>query len=530
MNSHDTLHPFEGLDFNWLLDSRTQTHPDKRFLTWEPFEGPGSTPPQSRHFTYAEFREQVLATARALLAQGVKAGDTVLIHLDNCPEFLFAWCGCARIGAIAVTSNTRSAADELSYFASHSQSVGVISQKGLADRLPLSGDSSLGWVVLLDDIGQKQRVPDTLPAHLSWAQFVSEGECRELPALPADPNRSISVQYTSGTTSRPKGVLFTHANALFSGRQSAMHEGLAPDDVHMIQLPLFHVNALGYSFMSALWVGASIVVQPRFSVSRFWDVALRNRCTWASMVPFCQRAIYAQGPAPEHHFRAWGMGTRDAPEAVALGVPTVSWYGMTETISHVICSAPALPSPPGSIGWVSPVYEIKVLDDDGSPTSVGGTGQLRVRGRRGVSLFKEYFNNPQATIDAFDEHGFFITGDRVTRLVCGALQFAGRDKDMLRVGGENVAASEIESIIATVPGVTEAAVVGQKDPLRDEVPVAFVLSGAPEAKHPALIDRVLATCRAKLADFKVPVRVIVVDELPRGTLEKVSKVTLRQRL
>lgn len=530
MNAPATLHPFEGLDFNWLLDSRAQAHPDKRFLTWEPFEGPGGTPPQTRHYTYAEFREQVLATARALLAQGVNPGDTVLIHLDNCPEFLFAWCGCARIGAIAVTTNTRSAADELSYFASHSQSVGVISQTGLADRLPLSAESTLGWAVLLDDIGQKQTAPAKLPAHLTWAQFIAKGEGRELPVLPADPERSISVQYTSGTTSRPKGVLFTHANALFSGRQNAIHERLAPDDVHMIQLPLFHLNALGYSFLSSLWAGASIVVQPRFSVSRFWDVALRNRCTWGSMVPFCLRAIHAQGPAPEHHFRAWGMGARDVPQALELGVPTMSWYGMTETISHVICSTPGLPSPQGSVGWVSPVYEIVVLDEDGSPTPVGGTGHLRVRGQRGVSLFKEYLNNPQATAGAFDEHGFFITGDRVTRLASGALQFADRDKDMLKVGGENVAASEIERVIATVPGVAEAAVVGMKDPLRDEVPVAFVLSSAPEAEHPALIDKVLATCRAKLADFKVPVQVHVVDTLPRGTLEKVSKVTLRQRL
>ena len=147
-----------------------------------------------------------------------------------------------------------------------------------------------------------------------------------------------------------------------------------------------------------------------------------------------------------------------------------------------------------------------------------------------MSLFKEYLNNPEATASSFDEHGFFITGDRVTLLANGCLQFSDRDKDMLKVGGENVAASEIERVIATVPGVAEAAIVGLKDPLRDELPVAFVLSDAPPAEHAALIERVLAACRAKLADFKVPVQVHVVDELPRGTLEKVSKVTLRQRL
>ena len=526
----NTIHPFAGLDFNWLLDSRSAAHPDKVFLTWEPFTSADGGEGQTARFTYREFREQTLATARALVAQGVIPGDTVLIHLDNCPEFLFAWCACARIGAVAVTTNTRSAPDELAYFASHSGAVGVISQTGLADRLPLSSDGSLSWCVLLDDIGQQQDVPAKLPAHLSWAQFIAKGQGKDLPELPADPERSISVQYTSGTTSRPKGVLFTHANAMFSGRQNALHEGLQPDDVHMIQMPLFHLNALGYSYLAALWVGASIVLQPRFSASRFWPVALRNQCTWGSMVPFCLRAIAAQGPAPKHHFRVWGMGARDVPQATDMGVQTISWYGMTETISHVIVSMAGLPSPMGSIGWPSPVYDIVVLNDDGTPTQVGETGHLRVRGRRGVSLFKEYLKNPEATAASFDENGYFITGDRVTLLANGCLQFGDRDKDMLKVGGENVAASEIERVIATVPGVAEAAVVAKKDPLRDEVPVAFVLSEAPEAEHPGLIERVLSTCRAKLADFKVPVQVHVVDELPRGTLEKVSKVTLRKRL
>ena len=520
----DTLHPYAGLDFNWLLDSRADQHPDKVFLTWEPFDGRPAT------FTFAVFREQVLRTACALATQGVKAGDAVLVHLDNCPEFLFAWCACARLGAMAVTTNTRSAPDELSYFATHSNCVGVISQPALANRIPLDTGSPLRWLVLVNDIGQTQDMPATLPAHLSWEAFIAQGEGHALPALAADPERSMSVQYTSGTTSRPKGVLFTHANALFSGRQNALHEGLQPDDVHMIQMPLFHLNALGYSFLAALWVGASIVLQPRFSASRFWDVAVRHRCTWGSMVPFCMRAIAAQGPAPKHFFRMWGMGARDVPMAMEMGVQTMSWYGMTETISHAICSMPGLPSPMGSIGWPSPAYELRVLNDDGTPTALGETGHLRVRGRPGVSLFKAYLNNPEATAAAFDENGFFITGDRVTRLANGCLQFADRDKDMLKVGGENVAASEIERVVAMVPGVAEAAVVGLKDPLRDELPVVFVLSTLPEAEHAALRDRVLTTCRAKLADFKVPVQVHVVAELPRGTLEKVSKVTLRQRL
>lgn len=399
------IHPYAGLDFNWLLDSRSAAHPDKRFLTWEPFQQSDGSEGQAAHFSYAEFHEQVLTTARALLAQGVKTGDTVLIHLDNCPEFLFAWCACGRIGAVAVTTNTRSAPDELNYFASHSQAVGVISQTVLANRLPLSADSTLGWAVLLDDIGQKQTAPTQLPPHLSWSQFIAKGVGHDVPALLADPERNMSVQYTSGTTSRPKGVLFTHANVLFAGRQNALHEGLQANDIHMVQMPLSHLNALGYSFLASLWAGASMVLQPRFSASRFWPVAVRSRCTWGSMVPFCLRAIHAQGPAPKHFFRMWGMGGRDAPMAIEMGVQTLSWYGMTETISHPIVSMPGLPSPPGSIGWASPAYDIIVLNEDGTPTALGETGHLRVRGQPGVSLFKAYLNNPEATASSYDDQG-----------------------------------------------------------------------------------------------------------------------------
>src|SRR5690606_27661476 len=142
-----------------------------------------------------------------------------------------------------------------------------------------------------------------------------------------------------------------------------------------------------------------------------------------------------------------------------------------------------------------------IVNEDGTPSAVGETGGLLIRGIPGLSLFKEYLNNPKATEESYDENGFFITGDRVQLLADGYIRFADRDKDMLKVGGENVAASEIERVVMTVPGIQECAVVARKDKMLDEVPVAFLLVPGGEAAAPAdLKEKVMAACRQGLAD------------------------------
>ena len=165
---------------------------------------------------------------------------------------------------------------------------------------------------------------------------------------------------------------------------------------------------------------------------------------------------------------------------------------------------------------------------DGRLVAPGGSGNLMIRGVRGLSLFQEYLGNPKATAESFDPGGWFRTGDRVNLLEDGTIQFGDRDKDMLKVGGENVAASEVERVILLVPGVRECAVVARKHPMLDEVPVAFVL---PQGSAPSdLGDRIAASCAAQLADFKRPREIRLVSELPRVTLEKVAKAELRRRL
>ncbi len=513
------LHPFMNFDIAHLLQRQAEVRGGHPFLIWEPFEG------DRKVWSYVEFYDATCRVAAGLKARGVKLGDRVLVHLDNCPESIFSWFGCAVLGASAVTTNARSVADELGYYADNAEVVGAITQPRFAELVAAS--TSPGFLIVTANDNGAPAATGHTPAVADSFERLFEAEPFEL--REPDPLQDFSVQFTSGTTSRPKGVVWNHANALWGARMCARNEHLNAADVHLTHLPLFHTNAQAYSVLSSLWAGATVVAQPRFSASRFWDVSLRNRCTWSSIVPFCAKALMARDePVPDHHYRLWGNGAQLPAWDEYFGLKTISWWGMTETITQPIVSDPAVASAFGSMGRPSPAYEIAVRHDDGSLVGPGETGGLFVRGRPGLSLFKEYLNNPDATESSFDDQGFMITGDRVKLLANGDLQFGDRDKDMLKVGGENVAASEIERVVGTVTGVAECAVVAKRDPMLDEVPVVFVLPPAGSSADPqVLVANVMSACEASLADFKVPREVHVVDELPRSTLEKIAKAKLR---
>jgi crotonobetaine/carnitine-CoA ligase len=513
--------PFAGLDVPWLLNMRAEVRRDHPFLIWAPFDAP------ARRWTYGEFHDRVGALAAGLAKRGIKPGEYVLIHLDNCIEAMLAWFACVELGAIAVTTNTRSAAAEMEYFAGHCGAVAAITQPAYAE-LVAANCKNLRWIAVVShDAGA---APKATPSRAdSFEALFADSVDR--PRRATDPLAPCSVQYTSGTTSRPKAVLWTHANALWGGKVNAAHQDLHAGDVHQTYLPLFHTNALAYSMLASLWVGATCVIQPRFSASRFWRVALDHGCTWTSTIPFCMKALLEHEIPKNHTFRLWGTAVNDPPAFAAFGVKIIGWWGMTETITHGIVGEVDQPNMPMSIGRAASEYAIRITDDDGRPVEVGDTGNLSIKGVPGLSLFKEYLYNENATRESFDEHGFFLTGDRVTLLERGYIRFGDRAKDMLKVGGENVAASEIEQVIAVVPGVREAAVVAKKHPMLDEVPVVFIIPHAGlDALPQDLHDNVMAACRGALADFKVPREIRFVDEMPRSTLEKVAKAELRKML
>lgn len=518
------MNPFSGLDLHWLLDQQARARGAHPWLVFEPTDG------RTVSLSYAAFADQTRRFAHGLQRRGVQPGECVLLHLDNCTEFLVAWFGSALAGAIAVTTNTRAADDELRYFVGHSEPVCAITQPSLAAQVGRCAPA-LRFVVMTDHDAGEAPVQAQRPAQAEhFAQMLTEAPPAGALVAP-DPLRPMAIQYTSGTTSRPKGVLWTHANALWAGAVSATHEALTQDDVHACVLPLFHTNALSYSMLASFWAGATLVLQPRFSSSRYWAVANKHRCTWASITGFCWKALL-QVPLPAtHHFRQWGVAAAQPLITERFGIPTTSWWGMSETLTHGITSTPGFTMATGTIGRPAREYALRIVDVDGRPVEVGQTGELQLLGRPGVSLFHSYFRDPQATQRAFSEDGWFLTGDAVTLEEEGLIRFADRTKDMMKVGGENVASVEIERVIGAIDGVDEAIVIARPHAMLDEVPVAFIvpLPAAAQRAPEQWRDLVLARCRAELADFKVPRDVHVLTEVPRTSIGKVEKARLRSR-
>jgi crotonobetaine/carnitine-CoA ligase len=518
LNFDASAWPFAGQDIRTLLKWRRDESRDRPFLVWEPWSG------ESRIWSYGEFIGLIERFAAGLHQRGVKPGDRLLVHMENCPESIVAWLGCAAAGAVAVTTNAKSSLDEVRYYSENARAVAGLTQPKFLDLLARACPD-LRWIAATaTDSGEH---PASKPSKADSFDSISSDPA-ELPRRAANPGAPFSVQYTSGTTSRPKGVLWTHANALWGARVSAEHEGLSSDDVHLTTMPLYHTNAQVYSVLASLWAGATIVLQPRFSASRFWPVAVKRNCTWTSIVPFCVKALES-APRPERHsFRLWGNAYCAPPQDAEFRVRTIGWWGMTETVTHGIVGLRDRANASFSMGRAAVEYELRVLNERQEPCAPGEVGELAIRGVRGLSLFAEYLDDAASTDAAFDGNGFLLTGDRVWRNEDGFFFFADRAKDVLKVGGENVSAAEIERVIFATPGVREAAVVGRPDPMLDEVPVAFVIPSDPEDRD--LADRVMNACRASLASFKQPREVRLVSDLPRATLEKVSKAALRRLL
>lgn len=504
------------MDVPWLLDQWVERQPDKTFIIWAPFEG------AELRWSYAELAQEAKRLAKGLHAGGAKAGDFVLIHLENSPEFLTAWFGCAYLGAVPVTTNTRSVPENVKYFAEVIKPVCAITQPSFVEmvhdacgpdtRLIVTGDTS-----------------ET--SHTAYGEsFAGVPEDGALPERAKDPTRNFAVQFTSGTTSRPKPTVWTHANGLWAGRSMAMNMRLRRDDITLIYMPLFHANAQ-ISLLTALWYGGTAVVHPKFSASRFWDTCARYGVTWVSMIPFAFKALKGR-PVPEHKVRIL-MGLARLPDAEKeFRVDTMALWGMTETLSACIVTDTDNPGPAGTMGRPSPFYGVEVRKEDGSPAGPGEQGLLFIRGERGISLFKEYYQNTEATEGTFDDTGALDTGDIVRFDDDGWLFFVNRDKDMLRVGGENVAALEIETAISETGLTNEVAVVAQKHDMLGDVPAAFVSLNEAGKKltEEELSNRIISHCREQLADFKVPRSVHIVDDFPRSTLDRIAKKELRDRL
>lgn len=515
------VYPFAGKDVPWLLKHWADKTPEKVFLIWEPKDG------NTKTWTYQEFWQDVNKVACGLLAKGVKKGDKLLIHSENCPEMMIAWYASAVVGCVGVTTNTRCVGEELTYFAEHSDAVGCITQPKFVRELRKNAKCIPWFVVMEDNSGEPAEADQTAHGYPLFSSLYEHGDTA--PLREPEPMLPVGIQFTSGTTSRPKAVVHTHANALWGGRSGAQNLYINSDDVYLCFLPCFHVNAQSWTFWTMLWVGGTVVLQPKFSASKFWEVSVKYKCTRASMIPFCFKAIGAQA-IPEHSYKTWSTGVIIKAVEDYWKVRTFATWGMTETVTHATRSDLFQDSPEMNIGVPSPGYEFAIIDPNtGEHCPPGVNGDLYIRGTRGVQIFLEYYKNPEAMAKAFTEDGWFHTGDMARLGEDGYFYFADRDKDVLKVGAENVSARQVEEVINEVGGFDEVAVVAQKHDMLDEVPVVFAIKSPwSEDSEEELKQKVFAHCEKKLADFKRPRNIYFVDELPRATLEKVAKNKLRE--
>ncbi|MCU1459169.1 MAG: putative crotonobetaine/carnitine-CoA ligase [Actinomycetia bacterium] len=483
--------------------------PQQQFLVWEDREGVVSA------WKYAEFDALVERVAGMLSSQGVVHGAKVHAVLANSPAFVALWLATARLGAVLVPCDPQSTAVEIRRQMERTRpAVGVCG----AERAEVYREGACGSCVVIvvdeDDAVLAGLAPDDIaPA----------------PAVEVAPHDAAAIMFTSGTTSEPKGVVVTQANYAFAGDVMAAAASLDRSHRQYVVLPLFHANAQYYSFASAISVGATVVLMPRFSATGYLEAGARHSVTHGSLFAAPMRMILAHDPpaipgfAFRHLWYAQNI-TNDQYEDLSrrFGCRPRQLYGMTETIPAVLTN-PALGSQPAAMGipTLGCRVELRVPESD-DPVPDGEAGEVVVGGERGTTLFAGYFEDEATTEDAF-RAGWFRTGDLARIDADGGFRFEGRRGDILKVAGENVSVVEVEAVLAEHPSVLEAAVVGAPDPIRDEVPIAFVVA-APGATVD--VDELMEHCARHLVPSKRPRRIDVVDELPRTSVGKIRKFML----
>jgi carnitine-CoA ligase len=503
-----------------LLEHRARTTPYRPFVVFDDLQG------NTTRLSYAEFDAQVNRAANMLHALGIKHGDKINLHLPNCLEFLLLWFGAAKIGAVIMPTNVASPAAELEYLVSHSESRLIFTTRAYLDvseevRRRCAGVQAL---VLCDAPAADSSYPH-LPTLLTEHEAVA-------PTANLSPLDEAAILYTSGTTARPKGVMVTHANYIYAGETVAKAIRLAPEDRHLVVMPLFHGNAQYYSTMSTLVAGASMALMARFSASRYFDCCIAHECTVASLFAAPIRMLLAQPRRSEHKRNRlrvviFAQSVTEAELAQwheRFGAPLLQLWGMTETMGPPLMNPIEFERRNMSMGLPVMGYEVGLVNEAGDPVPPGTTGQVVVRGEAGSTLMKGYFKNPEATAQTL-RNGWLWSGDNARQDEDGYFHFVDRAKDMIKRAGENVAASEVEAVILQHPKVFDCAVIGVPDEMRDEKIKAVVVAREGQRLD---ADEVINWCRERLAKFRVPELVEFRRELPRTAVGKIQKHILRR--
>ena len=486
-----------------------------------------------REVSYAELAMLVDRLAAALSASGVKRGDCAAYLGFNSPEMLALLFACARIGALFMPLNWRLAAPEhrqmlddcppaLLFVEPQYVAQTEAFRAGLgATTLVSFGAAGAGWISWAEFC---LRAKESAPRD---AQTGAEAQ-QEAPLG----NTPLLICYTSGSTGKPKGVLLTQRALECNADNSVDMHDLTADDVILTTLPLFHVGGLNNQTTPALRAGCSVVLHPRFDVDAAFDAIEQEGITLTVLVPAQLDMMMAHRRWASADFSSLRMITtgstivpRHLIHAVhAKGVPLVQVYGSTETCPiAVYLKAGDAMRKVGSTGRVALHCQLRLIDSNGKDVEAGMTGEVLVKGD---SVMSGYWNAPQATAAVLVD-GWFHTGDMGHQDDDGYLFVDGRSKEMIISGGENIDPAEIENLLIECPDIAEASVIGRPDDRWGEIVVAVVV---PKADHIVSSEQVLKLLEGRIARFKHPKEVVMVDQLPKTALGKVRKEDVRKML
>lgn len=481
-----------------LLQQRAAAAPDKTFLFSEA---------DGRRFTYCEFEAVVKRVAGMLWANGVRKGDVVSLLLPNSVEYVISYFACWHLGALAGPINSLLKAQEIAYVISNSEAKLLLVNSEFVTQSEIK-------IVVFDNVDQ----------------FVNE----PVEQTRIEKDDEAIIIYTSGTTGKPKGCLLTHGNVIANARQISSWLNFTENDRLLTMMPLFHMNAVSVTTMSALYAGGSTVVSPKFSASRFWQIISDYQITsFGSVATMLSMLLstYPDGVPPglnTQQLRFAMCGSAPVPAEVmkrfeeTFNCLVVEGYGLSESTCRSTFNPPDRRRRPGSCG-VPIGNEMRVVDDDDRDVPDGSLGEIVLRGE---NILKGYYKNPDATATAF-RNGWFHTGDIGYRDADGFYYIVDRKSDMIIRGGENIYPREIDEVLYQHPSVAAAAAVGVPDALYgEEVAAVIVLKEGAKTSEQEIIE----FCKARLADFKCPKRVHFVTDIPKGPTGKLLKRELVKML
>jgi HIP---CoA ligase len=495
------------------------------------------------HLSFAQLGERVVRATRAVIAAGIAPGDRVAVWAPNIHEWIEAALGIVGAGGVLVPVNTRFKGREAGYVLGKSRARLLFTVNGFLDTDYVAmlreahGSSTSGRPV--DELGSLERIVvlrgDAPPSTQGWSDFLSGG-VREYSLNPGVVSAHMlsDVIFTSGTTGRPKGVMTTHEQTLRVFETWSRIVGLREGDRYLIVNPFFHTFGYKAGFLSAIMRGATTIPHAVFDASSVMQRIAEERVTVLPGPPTLYQSMLndpAFGSIDLSSLRLAVTGAAVVPVELIkrmrseLSFETIlTAYGLTEATGVVTMCRPGDDAETIALtsGCAIPDTEVRVVDDTGDERKPGEPGEIVVRG---YNVMSGYFEDAAATQDAIDGEGWLHTGDVGVMDERGYVRITDRRKDMFIVGGFNAYPAEIENELLAHPSVAQAAVVGTPDERLGEVGVAFVV---PRVGAAVDADALIAWARERMANYKVPRRVVVVEALPVNASGKVLKFELRK--